>query len=173
MENKKYTEEELKKLELEKAAALEREREMILMQADDETKEMVLDFGEDGLLEFKSEIESLTLEEIDDPETKYHLYYNVIDKLLRKHLPKGEKHKEERELIYEEKNTYMTGGHRINDRGIRGADSRMSYVENMQEIINIITEWITTKGTMYDLYIKLRDLNVSKGYGTAYERMKR
>lgn len=41
MENKKYTEEELKKLELEKAAALEREREMILMQADDENEEVI------------------------------------------------------------------------------------------------------------------------------------
>lgn len=163
-EKKKYTQEELKQQELEKASAEEREREMILMQAD-EIKELTFDFTIDGQLELKSEMADMILEGIDDPEAKYDIYYNAIQRLLIKHLPKGAEHKSARDLIYEEKNTYMTRGHRKNEKGIRGADGRMSYIEDMHEIVNIVTEWITTRSTMYDLYIKLRDLNISKGYG--------
>lgn len=163
-ENKKYTEEKLKRQELERAAAEEREREMILMQAD-EIKELTFDFDIDGQLELKSEMADMILEEIDDPEAKHDLYYKVIQRLLIKHLPKGEHYKDARKMIYEEKNTYMTRGHRINEKGIRGADGRMSYIEDMHEIVNIVTEWITNRGTPYELFIKLRDLNKSKGYG--------
>lgn len=162
--NKKYTEEELKRLELEKASEEEREREEILMQAD-ETKDMTFDFDMDGQMVLKSEIADMMLEEIEDPEAKHDLYYNGIQRLLRRHLPKGEQHKRARDLIYEEKNTYMTRGHRVDDKGIRGADSRMTYIEDMHEMVNIVAEWVVSRGTMYDLYIKLRDLNVSKGYG--------
>lgn len=154
-ENKKYTEEELKRLELERAAAEEREREMILMQAD-EIKELTFDFDIDGQLELKSEMADMILEEIDDPEAKHDLYYKVIQRLLIKHLPKGERYEDARKMIYEEKNTYMTRGHRINEKGIRGADGRMSYIEDMHEIVNIVTEWITTRGTPYELFIRLR-----------------
>lgn len=168
-EKRKYTEEELKRLELEKAAEEEREREEILMQAD-ETKDMTFDFDMDGQLVLKSEIADMMLEEIEDPEAKHSLYYNGIQRLLKKHLPKGENHAEARKMIYEEKNTYMTRGHRVDDKGIRGADSRMTYIEDMHEMVNIITEWITNRGSMYDLYVKLRDLNVLKGYGTGEKR---
>ena len=168
-ENKKQTQEALSKLELEKTHAQEREREAILMKAD-ETKEQTFDFSVDGQLELKSEIADMVLEEIDDPEAKYALYYKVINRLILKHLPKGQDAEEARKLIYEEKNTFLTRGHRVGENGIRGADGRMAYTDDMHEFVNIITEWITTKGTVYGLYIKLRDLNVSKGYGTAFDR---
>lgn len=168
-ENRKQTQEELKKIELEKLQAQEREREMILMKAD-EIKDQTFDFDVDGQLELKSEIADMLLGEIDDPEAKHELYYKVINRLIKKHLPKGDRFKEARNLIYEEKNTFLTGGHRIDESGIRGADGRMAYTENMHELVNIITEWISCKGSIYELYIKLRDLNVSKGYGTAFDK---
>lgn len=168
-ENKKYTKEELRKLEVEEQQAQEREREMILMKAD-EIKEQTFDFDFDGQLGLKSEIEEMMLGEIDDPEKKYHAYYNLINKLVRNNLPKDEHFKEARDLIYEEKNTFLTRGHRVDEHGVRGADGRMAYTEDMHEFVNIVTEWISSKGTIYELYIKLRDLNVSKGYGTAFDR---
>lgn len=143
----------------------EAERAAILMKAD-EVKEEVLDFGIDGQIEFKNEVADLMLEQIDDPDEKYSLYYNVATRLLLKHLPKGDAFKDARNLIYEEKNTFLTRGHRKNKSGIRGADSRMSYIPDIVELVNIITEWITCRGTMFELYLKLRDLNESKGYGT-------
>lgn len=168
-ENRKYTQEELKKIELEKKQAQEREREMILMKAD-EIKEQTFDFDLDGQLELKSEIADMMLGEVDDPEAKHEAYYHLINNLVRSNLPKGVNFKEARNLIYEERNTFLTRGHRVDERGIRGADGRMGYIEDMHEFVNIVSEWISSKGTMYELYIKLRDLNVSKGYGTAFDR---
>ena len=119
----------------------------------------------DGQVELRSELADMMLEQIDDPETKYNLYYNVVNRLLKKHLPKGEEYKAARDLIYEEKNTFLTRGHRKDEKGIRGADGRMAYITDINELINIITTWISNKGTMFDLYSRLRDLNISKGYG--------
>lgn len=86
------------------------------------------------------------------------------NRLLTKHLPKGDRHKDARQLIYEEKNTFLTRGHRIKDNGRRGADGRMAYNSDIEEIINAVTAWITEKGTAFDLYCKLKELNNSKGY---------
>lgn len=163
MANKqKLTQEELEKIEKEREE--ERERLSILMKAD-EIKEETFSFDIDGQISLKSELEDLSLDAIDDPETKYNLYYNVINSLLKKYLPKGEEHKRARDLIYEEKNTFLTRGHRKDDRGVRGADGRMGYIPDMNELVNIVTDWISSKGGMYDLYVKIRDLNISKGYG--------
>lgn len=158
---KKLTQEELEKIKREQD--FEMERASILMKAD-EVKEELFDLNIDGQIELKNELADMILEQIDDPEAKYNLYYNVVNRLLRKHLPKGENYKPARDLIYEEKNTFLTRGHRKNDEGVRGADGRMAYVADINELINIITEWITIKGTMFDLYTKIRDLNKSKGY---------
>ncbi len=160
-ENKKLSKEELERLQKEQEQ--EAERASILMKAD-EIKEETFDFDMDGQIELKSELADMMLEQIDDPEAKYELYYNVVNRLLRKHLPKGEKYKPARDFIYEEKNTFLTRGHRKNEQGIRGADGRMAYINDINDLINIITKWISNKGTMYDLYSQLRDLNKSKGY---------
>lgn len=160
---KKQSEEELKKLQKEREQ--EAERAEILMKAD-ETKEETFDFDMSGQVELKNELADMMLEQIDDPEAKYNLYYNVVNRLLKKHLPKGEEYKEARDFIYEEKNTFLTRGHRKNEKGIRGADGRMAYIPDMNKLINVITNWISNKGTIFDLYTQLRNLNISKGYGT-------
>lgn len=136
----------------------------ILFEAD-KIKEETLQFDLDGQVELKNEIADLVLGQIDNPEEKYNLYYNVVNQLLKKHLPKGENFKKARDLIYEEKNTFLTRGRRKDERGIRGADGRMVFTDDINELINIITHWISAKGTMYDLYTKILDLNISKGYG--------
>jgi hypothetical protein len=160
---KKISKEEIGKTK--KEYDQEREREAILMKAD-EIKEETLTFDIDGQIEFKNEIADLVLEQIDDPEAKYNLYYNVANRLLKKHLPKGEENKTARDLIYEEKNTFLTRGHRKDEKGIRGADGRMAYIPDINELINIIIDWISNRGTMFDLYTKIRDINSSKGYGS-------
>jgi hypothetical protein len=163
-EKKRLSKEELEKLQ--KEHEQEMERESILMKAD-EIKEETFDFNLDGQVELKSELADILLEQIDDPEAKYDLYYNVINRLLKKHLPKGENNKPARDLIYEEKNTFLTRGHRKNQKGIRGADGRMAYIPDINELVNIITTWISNRGTMFDLYTQIRDLNISKGYGAS------
>lgn len=162
-DKKKLSKEDLEKLKIEQEQ--ETERAEILMKAD-EIKEETFDFNMDGQIELKNELAGMMLEQIDDPEVKYELYYKVVNRLLRKHLPKGEEYKAARDFIYEEKNTFLTRGHRKNEQGIRGADGRMAYIEDIDKLINVITKWISQKGTMYELYIQLRNLNVSKGYGT-------
>ncbi len=154
--------EELEKIK--KQQEQERERLAILFEAD-KIKEETLQFDLDGQVELKNEIADLVLGQIDNPEEKYNLYYNVVNQLLKKHLPKGENFKKARDLIYEEKNTFLTRGRRKDERGIRGADGRMAFTDDINELINIITHWISAKGTMYDLYTKILDLNISKGYG--------
>lgn len=141
----------------------EMERAAILMKAD-EIKEETLDFGLDGQIALKNEIADLFLEQIDDPEAKYNMYYNVVNRLLRKHLPKGDNNKEARDLIYEEKNTFLTRGHRKDAQGKRGADGRMGYMPDMASLVNVIVEWISSQGTMFELYLRLRELNQTHGY---------
>ena len=100
-----------------------------------------------------------------NPSEKYELYYKVVNKILRDHLPKGKENEEARSYIYEEKNTFLTRGHRIDGSGLRHADGRMGYNADMKELIDILVEWSSANGTMFDLYARLRDLNESKGYG--------
>ena len=79
--------EELEKIK--KQQEQERERLAILFEAD-KIKEETFQFDLDGQVELKNEIADLVLGQIDNPEEKYNLYYNVVNQLLKKHLPKGE-----------------------------------------------------------------------------------
>lgn len=165
MENKKnLSPEEISLLKKKRDREQEQEKLAILMEADRiKGENLMLDF--EGNIVLENEINGLKLEEIDDPETKYELYYKVINKLLKEHLPKGREFEKARKLIYEEKNTFLTRGHRVNDKGIRGADGRMAYVPDINELVNVVTKWIANKGTMYDLYQRILELNISKNYG--------
>ncbi|MFV0546905.1 MAG: hypothetical protein ACK5ND_12095 [Bacteroides sp.] len=166
-EKKKQLSEAEEKLRKKKEAQ-EAEKLAILSKAD-EIKEETFDFDVDGTIELRNEVSDMVLDAIDDPEEKHQLYYNVLNKMLRQSLPKGDANKKARDLIYEEKNTFLSGGHRKNKVGIRGADGRMGYRTDMHEIINVVTEWIASRAGMFDLYIKLRALNIEKGYGSSLE----
>jgi hypothetical protein len=137
-----------------------------ILAASDQVKGEQLIISPTGDLERQREILQTALSNIDDPEKKFDLYYKGINRLLRGHLPKGPSNKAARDFIYEEKNTYLTRGKRIRKDGTRGGDGRMTYNTDADEMLQIIMEWIMENSTMVDLFNKLRDLNISKGYGT-------
>ena len=95
------------------------------------------------------------------------MYYKGITKLLRKSLEKGKENKEARDYIYEEKNTFLTRGKRKRPDGTRGGDSRMGYISDQAELLDIVIAWIVSNGTMVELFTTLRDLNIAKNYGKA------
>jgi len=155
MSDKNTEEQEISEQEL--------EEEELLRKAD-EVKERQLELTPDGSFTTKREIEDFALEDIDDPDRKHEIYYSGIQKLLMKELPSGEEYSELREKVYEEKKIFLTRGHKKDSQGIRGADSRMAYLTDMKEAMNIITRWILDRGTAYELFQKFREKNQELGY---------
>jgi hypothetical protein len=100
----------------------------------------------------------------EDPEEKYRIYYLGIQKLLRDYLPKGQKYKQSRDYIYDEKNIFLTRGKAKGPDGVRGGDGRMTYQPDMQRILDETVQWIIARGTMINLYERYWDLNESFGY---------
>jgi len=154
-----------KKKEAEKLSKQDELERMMLISKADEVVGEQLTIDTEGLLQTEDELKKFALGDIDDPERKYDIYYKGISKLLLKHLPEGKDYKKARDYIYEEKNTYLTRGHRIDEKGIRGADSRMGHIEDAEVILGLITNWIIKKGSMVNLYSIIRDLNIKLGYG--------
>ena len=66
------------------------------------------------------------------------------------------------------KNTYLTRGRRKDDKGLRHADSRMSYNADLKALVDIVVDWASTNRNPFSLYVKLRDLNKSMGYGVSF-----
>ncbi|WP_339865805.1 hypothetical protein [uncultured Algoriphagus sp.] len=153
--------EEQKRLEKEKR---QREIEEILSEANAKTGEqLVLD--ELGGLKSQNELKEFVLGHIpDDPEQKYDVYYKGVEKLLKKFLPEGDKYKSAREVIREEKKIFLTRGKKLDKKGIRHADSRMGYIQDMEEIMNLITKWAFESRNYFELYSLLRDKNKELGY---------
>jgi len=149
----------------ERLKALEQEKLRILAETDAVKGEQLF-ITLAGNLERQNELRQFALGNIEDPERKYEVYYNGIQKLLLTHLPKGSKHKTARNYIQEEKNTYLTRGKRINRAGKRGADGRMGHVADADDLMKVVMDWIIANGTMVELFNTLRELNISKGYGT-------
>lgn len=142
------------------------EEKLRILAETDAVKGEQLTITETGAIEKENELRQFAIGSVEDPERKYEVYYKGIQRLLIKHLPSGKQNKVARDYIYEEKNTYLSRGKRINKAGIRGADGRMGYLADADEIFNIVMDWILANGTMVDLYTRLRELNISKGYGT-------
>jgi hypothetical protein len=140
------------------------EKLRILAEAD-AVKGEQLTITETGEVQKENELRQFALGSIEDPERKYEVYYKGIQRLLLKHLPSGRQNKVARNYIYEEKNTYLSRGKRINKAGIRGADGRMGYLADADDIFKIVMDWIMSNGSMMNLYSQLRELNISKGYG--------
>ncbi|OJV19107.1 MAG: hypothetical protein BGO21_20575 [Dyadobacter sp. 50-39] len=142
----------------------EQERLEILMRADS-VRGQQLAIDNEGQLFTRDEIRSFVLENVHDPSMMYDVYYKGIDKLLRGHLPKGPDFQKSRDLIYEEKNCFLTRGHRKNEKGIRGADSRMGHIEDAEIILNVVIDSVVNSRGVFEIYCAIRDLNVSRGYG--------
>jgi len=153
--------EEQKRLEKEKRR---REIEEILSEANAKTGEqLVLD--ELGGVKSQNELKEFALGHIpDDPEEKYDVYYKGVEKLLKKFLPEGDKYKSAREVIREEKKIFLTRGKKLDKKGLRHADSRMGYIHDMEEVMNLITKWAFESRNYFELYSLLRDKNKELGY---------
>jgi hypothetical protein len=153
--------EEQKRLEKEKR---QREIEEILSEADGKTGEqLVLD--ELGAVKTEDELKSFALGHIpDDPDEKYNVYYKGVERLLREFLPKGDKFKAARDLIREEKIIFLTRGKKLDAKGIRGRDSRMAYIQDMEDVMNLITKWAFESRNYFELYSLLREKNEQLGY---------
>ncbi len=113
----------------------------------------------------KKEMINFALGNIDNPDKKFDVYYRGINRLLKKHLPKGKENKKARDYIYEEKNVYLTRGKRKKKDGTRGGDGRMGYITDGEEILSEVIDWIFAQDTPVGLYNRLRDLNIKMGYG--------
>jgi hypothetical protein len=158
------TKKDLKKVEQEQ----EIEKLELIAKAD-ETKGEQLLINIKGEIYTEDELKKFALGDIDNPEKKYDVYYHGISRLLKKHLQSGDANKKARDYIYEEKNTFLTRGHRISKQGTRGADSRMGHLSDAEQMLDHISNWIIQGGTMVELYTKIRDLNIERGYGIRKE----
>lgn len=158
----KKEEEEKKKKELSNE---DLERLELLQRASEKTGKQ-LTIGEAGDLKEIDEIRQLIGKDFDDPEEKYKLYYKGIRNVLIKYLPKGDIYEEGRQIIYDEKNIFLNRGKKKSDGdGIRGSDGRMTYQENMKEMLDLILKWVSESQKPFELYSMLYDLNEKYGYG--------
>jgi hypothetical protein len=137
-----------------------------ILQKAKESKERQLSINLDTQnFEEIDKVKEILSKNFDDPEEKFDLYYKAIRKVIMKYLPKGKEFKEERQIIYDEKNIFLTRGKAKDQNGIRGGDSRMGYSDDMYELVNLITDWAGTTQDPVDLYQRIYDLNDKYNYG--------
>lgn len=142
----------------------ELERQDILQKAEDVKGEQ-LSLNWKSELVVENEAEKLISQRIDDPVEKFQLYYKGLHKLLKDFLPKGKQNEEARRLIYDEKNVLINRGAKKDEKGIRGSDGRMAYLEDLELAIKIVANWITNRESYYDLYRAFWDKNEGLKYG--------
>lgn len=136
-----------------------------LLQKSDEIKGEQLSIDVDSNITLENQAEKLIGQQIDDPVQKFQLYYKGLNKLLKDNLPKGKENEEVRRIIYDEKNILINRGAKKDDRGIRGSDGRMAYLEDLEIAIQIVADWTRKKGSSTDLYMAFWDKNEELGYG--------
>ncbi len=142
------------------------ERLELLQKANERTGRQLTINSETGNLEEFDELKQLVGKEFENPEEKYQLYYNGIRKLLMDFLPKGKDNKQLRDIIYDEKNVFLNLGKKKSDNnGIRKSDGRMTYQPVMNEILDVIINWIGESQNPFDLYKDFYELNERHGYG--------
>ena len=84
---------------------------------------------------------------------------------MKDNLPRGKENEDSRRIIYDEKNVLINRGAKKDEKGIRGSDGRMAYIEDLERAIEIVAEWITKKGSPADLFMSFWDKNEELGYG--------
>jgi len=159
MEERKLTKEEKAIKQAEETA------ELLKKVREKKGQQLHVDYSTGDLKEI-DEIKELIGKKFDDPEMKYDLFYKGIQRILIQNLPKGKEFKKFRDLIYDEKSVFLTKGKKKSDgKGKRGADSRMSYKEDMAEILDIILDWRFKSLNALDLYNEFYNLNEKYKYG--------
>lgn len=135
-----------------------------ILQRSEEVKGEQLTLNLEAELAVENEAEKLLGLQIDDPEAKHQLYYQGLTKLMMDNLPKGKKNEDIRKIIYGEKGILINRGKKINDKGIRGSDGRMAYLEDLEMAIKIVANWVSIKGTPTELFMAFWDKNEELGY---------
>lgn len=162
MGTKEKTKEQLQKERL--AEQQEMERQELLARAD-QVKRETFSFTDEGV-EQNDEAAQLFIDiHADDPKKKFDAYYKLTSFVLRMNLPKGSDNKRVRDVIYEEKNVFLTGKRKRKD-GTRGADGRMAQLPVMEELARIVADWANSGASPVEIYNTLRDENTKRGYGT-------
>lgn len=153
-----------KEIDKKKLSKEEIERRAILDKAE-KVKEEQLKLDLDAGVETENEYKSLLDQQIDDPVQKFQLYYKILNKLLRSNLPKGKENEPTRRIIYDEKNILINRGNKKDEKGIRGSDGRMAYMEDIELAISIVMEWVNSKGSYHELYMAFWNKNEELNYG--------
>lgn len=136
-----------------------------ILQRSEEIKGEQLIFNMDAELAIENEAEKLLGQKIDDPVSKFQLYYNGLTKLLKDNLPKGKENEDIRRIIYDEKNILINRGAKKDEKGIRGSDGRMAYLDDLEKAIKIVADWTSKKGSPAELFMAFWDKNEELGYG--------
>jgi len=153
-----------KKIDKKNLSQEEIERREILQKAE-EVKEEQLKLDIEEGIDVENEYNNLLDQSIDDPVQKFQLYYKVLNKLLRANLPKGKENEPIRRIIYDEKNILINRGNKKDEKGIRGSDGRMAYLEDIEVAIEVVMHWISSKGSYQDLYMLFWKKNEEMNYG--------
>ncbi|WP_256009774.1 hypothetical protein [Desertivirga xinjiangensis] len=144
----------------------DRERMELLQKANEKVGKQLSINSQTGNLEEIDELKQLIGKEFENPEEKYNIYYQGIRRLLMNYLPKGREFKEVRDIIYDEKNIFLNLGKKKSDNnGIRKSDGRMTYQPVMNEILDIIVDWVASSQNAFDIYREFYQLNEKHGYG--------
>lgn len=157
-----------KKIDIEKSkiAELKHLEKLELLQKSKETvgKQLSIDIDKGNLHEI-DEIKELINRKFEDPEEKFQLFYKGIQNVLVKFLPRGRHFYHERRIIHDEKLIFLNRGKARQLNGRRGSDSRMTYNEDLNEMVSLVTDWVVNSLDPVDLYQQLYDLNEKYGYG--------
>lgn len=116
-------------------------------------------FGETRLT--REVVELLDIRE-QDPELSYNLYYRNIQPFLNLFIPKDDTiNRPIRELIC----ILLTGKEKKNiTYGTRGADSRSSLTSDMEDIIEVLSDWSETPNDYFRLTNILLNKNKELGF---------
>ena len=136
-----------------------------ILQKSEEVKGEQLAINIDSEIVIENQAEQLLGQRIDDPVEKFQLYYHGLTKLLKDNLPKGKENEDVRRIVYDEKNILINRGAKKNEKGIRGSDGRMAYIEDLEKAIEIVANWITVKGSPAELFMAFWDMNEELNYG--------
>ena len=119
-----------------------------------------IDLGEEDIT-----FDTSFINDMADPEKSHKLYYEMI-RLMKEYLPKGPENLKLRRHIYDEKLLFLNRGKDIDkNTGIRGSDSRMTYISNfLQVAFDTTIAWVKSGSNPIDLFNAFRDLNESRDY---------
>lgn len=136
----------------------ELEIQSILLKADENRTENLF-VNEEGELKTVDELKHILMpSDTDDPVLKHQYFYQGIEKILRKELPKGISNKELRGIIREEVNIFLTRG-KTKKSGRRGADVRMAYITDMEVALENLIIWKVNNDSYTNLFMIFSELN--------------